>query len=245
MIKEEQEHPQMPCAVFCRTVPCPRVLHSAEPSCVWVSCRAIPAVTHTAVRVCAYVQSPDVHNHQPLWGVSSLPEVISFVCTHREITMCVFSRGPGRLEEAMQEELLRVWHGPWKRERNGWSSRGPSSQQSVVAFQLSCHLGVGQGPRRPQVEPNALITRRCCFCRSSLGSRLCLQKCSPSWPRAPRGWPLRQNFRCCFPAWKPEHFEARYPQTSFLSSFLLRVWNKQGLEQPWGWVASKNIPPKS
>lgn len=34
MIKEEQEHPQMPCAVFCRTVPCPRVLHSAEPSCV-------------------------------------------------------------------------------------------------------------------------------------------------------------------------------------------------------------------
>lgn len=133
--------------------------------------------------------------------------------------MRVFSRGTGRLEEAMQEELVRVCHGPWKREHNGWSSCGPSSQWSMVTFQLSSHLRVGQGPCRPKVEPNALITRRCCFCRSSLGSRLCLQKCSPSWPCAPRGWPLRQNFRCCFPAWKPEHFGGSLPRDLF--SFLL------------------------
>lgn len=153
-MKSERERPWMASAVFCGNVPCPKMFHRTNCP-AWESLLGKSQLSYRCsclcpLSLCTYPQTT-------LKGPFP-SKIISFVCTHWETMMqgfptmgsplsqiypppssvCVNSSGEtdktGRLKEAMEDELVRVWHWPWQRECIGWSICSPSFQQSLVTL---------------------------------------------------------------------------------------------------------------
>lgn len=102
---------------------------------------------------------------------------------------------------------------------NWWgfvTNHGRGFQQSLVALCGHFVISIGWGPCRAQMEPGALITRRCCFFSSPLSSCLCLQECFHHNSMLPGnalgGWTSDVVFQ-------PESFRVLLPTTPI--SFLL------------------------
>ena len=265
MIKLQWERPSMFSAVFCGNVPCPRVCHGtkhpvSEPPvgksqishrCSCSSLLSLRTQPQTALKSpfspwgCILCVHP-LRNHGAGFFHPWAPH------------FCRYIPYPVQHGYICQEKQIKLvgWKKQYK--RNWWEfvidhGRGNTLGEANMAHLSSkawWHLSVLFSPLCWPASSLVLGKAKC----SDHQKVLLLQKPSGQLPLPPpRSTPHHDPELPGDDLWgrtsdivsQPESLNTLEAHYSFLSSFLYRVSNKQGLEPIQDWDASKNIPPKS